>query len=273
MWEVRSSQISLLRRSLSRKMNFTHSEYFSQLETLRQELPCLDLTGLAVLLLGPLIELLGSLLLLLLSPTSPSSSRGLRYHKWRTTFLARINAGITGLWAVWALYDSENIRNDLLNASSRSGSLCLLFSLGVHAVETVEMVLYQQYSLLTVHHIAAIASNFGVLQTQIGMGFGLWILVPEINAVFNKTRILHLIGEVDKLSTSYRINSYINVFTFFLRVVIVAWLHSVSYQLFVSEPNALFTTCVISLTFFNLWNMSCFKTIVQKDILGKAKLH
>ena len=257
-----------------RKMNFTHSEYFSQLETLSQDLPGLDLTGLAVLLVGPLIEVVGSLVLpVFLSSSSPVWSSQTRYHKWRTTFLARVNAGITGLWAVWALYDSENIRNDLLNSSSRCGTLCLLFSLGVHAVETVEMILYKQYSLLTIHHIAAIASNFGVLQTQIGMGFALWILVPEINAVFNKTRILHLIGDVDKFSTSYKINSYINVFTFFLRVVIVAWLHSVSYQLFVSEPNALFTTCVISLTFFNLWNMSCFKTILQKDILRKSKLH
>ena len=254
-------------------MNFTHSEYFSQLETLRQDLPGLDLTGLTVLLLGPLLEVLGSLLLpVFLAADSPVLSSRTRYHKWRTTFLARINAGITGIWAVWALYDSQNIRDDLLNSSSRVGTLCLLFSLGVHAVETVEMVLYKQFSLLTVHHIAAIASNYGVLHTQIGMGFALWILVPEINAVFNKTRILHLIGDVDKLSTSYRINSYINVFTFFLRVVIVAWLHSVSYQLFVSEPNALFTTCVVSLTFFNLWNMSCFKTIVQKDILRKSKL-
>ena len=254
-------------------MNFTHSEYFSQLESLSQDLSSLDLTGVAVLLLGPLIELVGSLAVpLILSPSSPVWSSRSRYHKWRTTFLARINAGITGLWAVWALHDSLHIRADLLSATSRAGTLCLLFSLGVHAVETVEMILFKQYSLLTVHHLAAMASNYGVLATNTGMGFGLWILVPEINAIFNKTRILHLIGDVDKLSAQYRINSYINVLTFFLRVVIVAWLHSESYQLFVAEPNALFTTCVVSLTFFNLWNMSCFKTIVQKDILRKSKL-
>ena len=233
-----------------------------------------DLACVAALLLGPLLELVGSLVVpLVLSETSPVLSSEARYHKWRTTFLARINAGITGLWAVWALYDSLDIRADLLNATSRFGTTCLLYSLGVHAVETVDMVLYRQFSLLTLHHLLTIASTFLVLVTQTGMGFCLWILVPEINAVFNKTRILHLIGDVDKNSIRYRINSYINVVTFFLRVVIVSWLHSVSYQLFVAEPNALFTTCVVSLTFFNLWNMSCFKTIIQKDILRKSKLH
>ena len=254
-------------------MNFTHSEYFSQLESLSQELPSVDVTGVAALLLGPVIEVVGSLAVpLLVWPGSPVWSSRTRYHKWRTTFIARINAAITGLWAVWALHNSLSIREDLLNGTSRTGTLCLLFSLGVHAVETVDMVIYKQFSLLIIHHLAAFASNFMVLTTQTGMGFALWILVPEINAVFNKTRILHLIGDVDKLSTRYRINSYINVATFFLRVVIVAWLHSVSYQLYMSEPNALFTTCVVSLTFFNLWNMSCFKTIVQKDILRKSKL-
>ena len=169
-------------------MNFNHSQYFTQLEMVSQEVSSLDVGGMAALLLGPLVEVMGSLLVpLLLSKSSPVLSSQTRYHKWRTTFLARINAGITGLWAVWALYDSQEIRSDLLTATSRQGTLCLLFSLGVHSVETLEMFLHRQYSLLTIHHVAAIASNYAVLATQTGMGFGLWILVPEINAVFNKT--------------------------------------------------------------------------------------
>ena len=134
-------------------MNSTHSQYFTQLEILSQEVSRLDVGGMATLLLGPLLEVVGSLLVpLLLSQSSPVLSSQARYHKWRTTFLARINAGITGLWAVWALYDSQEIRSDLLTATSRQGTLCLLFSLGVHSVETLEMFLHRQYSLLTIHH-------------------------------------------------------------------------------------------------------------------------
>ena len=113
-----------------------------------------------ILFLGPLIEVLGSLLVQPLMPVQVKTSDQ-RMYKWRTSYLARINAGITGVWAVWALHDSQELTTDLLHGSSPAAIYCLLFSLGVHVVETLEMILHSQYSLLTVHHIGAVACCAG----------------------------------------------------------------------------------------------------------------
>ena len=224
-----------------------------------------------ILFLGPMIEILGSLLIQPLMPVQVQTSDQ-RMYKWRTSYLARINAGITGVWAVWALHHSPSLRTDLLHGSSPGAIFCLLFSLGVHVVETLEMILHSQYSLLTVHHVGAVACCAGALASNPAHGFAIVCLVSEINTVFNKTRILHLVCDTDKFSLEYRVNAIINVATFFLRVLIVAWLHGQSFQVFVQEPNVFFTTCFLSMSFINIWNMSCFKTLVIKDILRKPKL-
>jgi len=224
-----------------------------------------------ILLLGPLIEIIGSSIIQRWFIPAYIQTSPQRIFKWRSTLIARITAGITGIMAVYALHDNDVLITDPTNGNTKASLYCVLFSLGVHLAETVEMVLHKQYSFLTIHHIFAMACLFSAWQTQMVQGFAVIFLVPEINAVFNKTRILHLVADVDRNSLAYIINSYINVVTFFLRVLIVAWLHGQSFQLFIGNPNVLFTTCLLCTSFVNFWNMTCLKTLVMKDIMRKKK--
>ena len=223
-----------------------------------------------ILLLGPVIQVIGNSLIQSFIPKHVRTSSA-RVFKWRTTFLARISAGLTGAWALVALRDSSSLRSDLLLGSSPLATYCLLFSLGVHLAETVDMVLASQFTFLTVHHIGTIATIAGVINTGLGQGFGMFCLVPELNAVFNKTRILHLLTDTDKNSIEFRINSIINIVTFFVRVLLTSYVQAHSFQHFVDTPNTFYLVTFLSLSFINFWNLSCFKTLVVKDLLRKQK--
>ena len=52
---------------------------------------------------GPLVQLLASLLLPAILPPAVTSCQ-LRRGKWAATFIARINAAITGIWVSTAAY-------------------------------------------------------------------------------------------------------------------------------------------------------------------------
>merc|ERR1711884_254766 len=88
---------------------------------------------------SPALWLLVGLLLLPQPPASVLSSES-RLWKWQNTFMARIAAAITGLWAVAALYASPEMRSDLMLTSSTSAESLVAFSIGVHVAEAVDMV-------------------------------------------------------------------------------------------------------------------------------------
>ena len=106
-----------------------------------------------------------------------------------------------------------------------------------------------------------------MLKTNIGQGFGMFCLVPELNAVFNKTRLLHLLEGVDKTSLQFRVNAGVNIATFLARVLITTYVQAHSFQHFLRTPNTFFLVTLLSISFINFWNMSCFKTLVVKDLL------
>lgn len=60
-----------------------------------------------------------------------------------------------------ALQESAVLRADLLRGCSATATCCLLFSLGVHAAETLDMVCRGHYTLLTLHHIGTILTIAG----------------------------------------------------------------------------------------------------------------
>ena len=104
-------------------------------------------------IMGPIFQLLGSILL---DPFTPDQvqSCSIRKFRWRTTYLARIAAGVTGVFATVALHQSPHIQSDLMFGSSSEMVNLITFSIGVWAVN---MVIHRQFSLLTIHHLAVIA--------------------------------------------------------------------------------------------------------------------
>ena len=138
--------------------------------------------SLSLLLLGPAIITVGTLILRPFTPKYilENTSR----IKWRATFISRLNAAITGVWAVLALSDSEVVRLDLLYGVSSQARACLTFSFGVHAGELVEMMMTSQYSMLTWHHVGSIICLILVLNYNIAIGFCILCLTTEINAVY-----------------------------------------------------------------------------------------
>merc|ERR1712098_488074 len=103
----------------------------------------------------------------------------------------------------------------------------ILFSLGVHFAEILDILINSSSpGMLMVHHLFVLICFSGAIFTQRAIGFAVLCLVTEINAVFNKTRILHLVTCTSKDSLEYRINSILNVFTFFIRIIIIGWINN-----------------------------------------------
>merc|ERR1712215_379422 len=182
-------------------------------------------TFLPWLLLGSMIQVVLSIILAPFLPDSVSSSSS-RSWKWKTTFIARFSAGVSGVWALIVLYQSPSMCSDLMLTYSSSAQHLILFSLGVHIAEAVDMLINLHPSMLMVHHILVIICFAGALLTDKAIGFAVLSLVTEINAVFNKTRILHIITNTPKDSTEYILNAYFNIFTFFIRILIIVWMNN-----------------------------------------------
>ena len=225
-----------------------------------------------LLLLGPLAQLLGSVLLLPWVPAQVRTSTK-RTHKWRSTFLARISAGISGILAVFTLQQSFPLRADLMYGSSQMAVDLIMLSLGIHIAETMDMIIIGNFSLLSVHHLAVIATFAGALLSNKAIGFAVLTLVTELNAVTNKTRILHIISDTNTLSLEYRINAYVNIVTFFMRILVIFWMNNQSILYFVDEPCVFYGVCSIGILFVNMWNLTVFKTLFIRDILQKPKEH
>ena len=191
--------------------------------------------------------------------------------KWRTTCIARLSAAITGSWAVWVLCESPSMRADLMLTTSLSAQHLVIFSLGVHLAEAVDMLLHAKPNMLLVHHLLVIICFGGALITEMAVGFAVLSLVTEVNAVFNKTRILHIITATDHGSMEYIRNAWINIFTFFIRILIIGWMNNQCFFYIGVLPLSFLIPCTVGLGIVNIWNLSVFKTLIQKDVLGKHK--
>ena len=222
------------------------------------------------LLLGPAFQLLASLLLLPYTPAAVLSSKS-RIIKWRTTFIARLSAAITGSWAVMSLYESPSMYQDLMFSSSLSGQHLVIFSLGVHLSEAVDMLLHCKPSMLLLHHLLVIICFAGALITNMAIGFAVLSLVTELNAVFNKTRILHIITETQQSSVEFSRNAKLNIVTFFIRILIIGWMNNQCFLYLGVLPLSFLIPCTVGLGIVNIWNLSVFKTLLQKDFFRKHK--
>ena len=222
------------------------------------------------LLLGPSIQLIATFLIYPYTPSSVLTSNSKRM-KWRTTFIARISAAITGSWAALVMMESSAIRSDLMFSSSTSAIYLVVFSVGVHLAEAIDMLLYCKPSMLLLHHVMVIICFVGALITQKAIGFAVLSLVTEINAVFNKTRILHIITGIASDSDTYKRNALVNVITFFIRILIIGWMNNQCFFYLDVLPLSFLAPCIVGLGIVNVWNLSVFKTLLKKDILSKHK--
>merc|ERR1719228_608805 len=154
---------------------------------------------------------------------------------------------------------------------SPSAKLLIIFSLGVHLAEAMDMLINLHPSMLMLHHILVIICFTGALLTEKAIGFAVLSLVTEVNAVFNKTRILHLITGVDQGSLEFTRNAKLNIITFFIRILIIGWMNNQCFLYLGVLPLSFLIPCTLGLGIVNIWNLSVFKTLLQKDVLGKVK--
>ena len=220
--------------------------------------------------LGSLLHIIGSLALSASAPNSVTCSTS-RLAKWRSTSMARVSAAITASWAVGSLLAGQKMRNDLMFTSTKSAKQLTAFSIGVHLAEALDMVLQAQPSKLLVHHLFVITCFASALLTDRAVGFAVLSLVTEVNSVFNKTRIIHLVAGLSRGSARFQRNAKINLATFVVRMVIVAWMNIQSFLYFKVLPLSFLLPCNVGLLFVNLWNVSVFKQLVFADLVSKTQ--
>ena len=129
-------------------------------------------------LLGPALQVIVSFLLLPYTPSSVLASSSKRM-KWRMTYIARLSAAITGSWALYILLKTSAVFSDLMFTSSVSAKNLVIFSLGVHIVEAVDMILHGKPSMLLLHHILVVICFTGAVVTHKAIGFAVLSLVTE----------------------------------------------------------------------------------------------
>lgn len=225
--------------------------------------------------LGIIAHCLGSLLLLLTIPAKESIKKEVKTlkWKWRTTQMARINATISGSWAVLILLQSPYLRADLMEGFSLSGMCLISFSIGVHSAEAVDMLCHKKPSMLLIHHMMAILCFTGALYTGKAVGFAILSLITEVNTIFNKTRIIYILVGLPPSSEKFRKNARINLTTFFIRICIVAWMNYQAFLYFGSIPFPFFSACAIGLSVVNIWNITVFWKLCASDFAWKAKVN
>ena len=221
-------------------------------------------------MMGALLHVLGSFALSTSAPNSITCSTS-RLCKWRSTSMARVSAAITACWAVGSLLAGGQMRSDLMFNSTKSAKRLTAFSIGVHLAEALDMVLQAQPSKLLVHHLFVITCFTSALLTDRAVGFAVLSLVTEVNSVFNKTRILHLVGGLSRRSIQFQRNAKINLATFVVRMMIVAWMNLQSFLYFKILPLSFLLPCNLGLLFVNFWNVSVFKQLVFADLVAKTQ--
>ena len=221
-------------------------------------------------MLGALLHVLGSFALSASAPNSITGSTS-RLCKWRSTSMARVSAAITACWAIGSLLADREMRNNLMFNSTKSAKRLTAFSIGVHLAEALDMVLQAQPSKLLVHHFFVVTCFTSALLTDKAVGFAVLSLVTEVNSVFNKTRILHLVGGLSRRSIQFQRNAKINLATFVVRMTIVAWMNLQSFLYFKILPLSFLLPCNLGLLFVNFWNVSVFKQLVFADLVAKTQ--
>ena len=168
-------------------------------------------------------------------------------------------------------WDEAMERADFVYNSTKSAKRLTAFSIGVHLAEALDMVLQGQASKLLVHHLFVITCFASALLTDRAVGFAVLSLVTEVNSVFNKTRIIHLVAGLSRGSDRFQRNAKINLATFVVRMVIVAWMNIQSFLYFKILPLSFLLPCNVGLLFVNLWNVSVFKQLVFADLVSKTQ--
>ena len=220
---------------------------------------------------GFFLHVISSFLASFFPPKSVTESKTTLW-KWRTTFAARVSAAITGHWAILTLINSPVLMSDLMAAFTVSAYTLILFSLGVHFAEVLDILLNSSSpGMLMIHHLFVLICFSGAIFTNRAIGFAVLCLVTEINAVFNKTRIIHHVTSTPKESFEFRINSILNVLTFFIRILIIGWINNQCFLYTDVLPVPFLLSCAAGVGVVNLWNLSVFKVLVTKDILRKMK--
>ena len=229
----------------------------------------MDVSVVAVILLGPFIMVMVTMMLPVVPLLVPREvfSTQTRYQRWRCCFIRRINNSIMGLWAIWIITESPKLwipNKTMLNFNSKSATCSLLFCLSYHVAETVDLILIK-YKSLIIHHFLTIVIIIEALYRGPEMGFALWLLAGQGQNVFLITRLLQIIEGVDKSSTKYMINCYINIVSFFFtKILLYVWMN----YLFITQTNLILTSCFLFF-FVNPINIQKFIIILRKDFFNK----
>ena len=133
-------------------------------------------------------------------------------------------------------------------ASSTSASCLVAFSFGIHTAETLDMLLQGKPSMLLIHHVFVILCFAGALFTEKAVGLIVLSLLTEVNTVFNKTRILHLIVGLARSSEVFQQNARVNLATFLGRMAIVAWMNHQASLYYGLIPTPFLATCGLGLS-------------------------
>lgn len=160
-------------------------------------------------------------------PAPEKYSGGNRF-KWRNVMASFLHAFLTGTGSVYCLSTSPFILDDLIHNYTPFSEVLVSLSTGYFVYDFLDMIVYKKVSNswpLLLHHIV-IFTCFGVsLYYQHYIGYAVVALMAEVNSIFLHGRQLLLMNSYPKTSTTYFINSIVNVTTYIVfRFGVLLWM-------------------------------------------------
>ncbi|XP_041455560.1 TLC domain-containing protein 2-like [Lytechinus pictus] len=160
-------------------------------------------------------------------PAPDKYSGGNRF-KWRNVMASFLHAFLTGTGSLYCLYTSPFILDDLIHNFTPFSEILVSLSTGYFVYDFLDMLAYKKISSswpLLLHHIV-IFTCFGVaLYYQHYIGYAVVALMAEVNSIFLHLRQLLLMNSYPKSSTTYIVNSIVNVITYIMfRFGVLIWM-------------------------------------------------
>lgn len=148
--------------------------------------------------------------------------------KWKNIFVSFIHANITGICCLVCFYQTPKLAEDVISIYTTFSYSVVAFAAGYFIHDTIDMIgtprSRQCIELIAHHFVLLIALSVPIL-TYKSVGYLLVGLLVEINSIFLHLRQLLLLHKFDKTSSTYRLNSILNLGTFIIfRISPLCWM-------------------------------------------------
>ncbi|XP_041456897.1 TLC domain-containing protein 2-like [Lytechinus variegatus] len=148
---------------------------------------------------------------------SPEKYADKSRHKWRNALCSFIHALIVGIFGTYCFFSNPELQEDLVNGYTLSSEIIIAFTGGYFAYDLLDLMAHNAFSNawpLYTHHLVVLFLCFTILSLRQLYATINIAMILELNSIFLHGRQLLLMCGFSKQDMAYRINAFLNIFTY-----------------------------------------------------------